>query len=97
MIEVHNLASVSVLGKDIPGNWDGSSDSITISKEVNGEKETCTLTDYWKDVQKKSLLFKENILLITQMFDNRVKAFMKNVFLSPLIKHYSYRIEFQVR
>ena len=86
------------LSLDIPGNWDGSPDSITISKEVNGKKATYTLTDYWKNnVQNKSQLFKENIFLITQMFDNRVKSFMKNVFLCPLIKHYSYRIEFQVR
>ena len=52
---------------DIPVNWDGSPDSITISKEVNGKKATYTLTDYWKNnVQNKSQLFKENIFLITQ-------------------------------
>ena len=79
----------------IPDDWDGHADSILIENK-NGRVKT--LTEYWtNNVKSKSLLFKENILLITQMFDNRVKAFVKNVFLSSLIKHHSYRIEFQAR
>ena len=78
----------------IPVDWDGSADSISVSKG----NEEMNLTEFWdKHVQNKSVLFKENILLITQMFDNRVKSFMKNIFLTSMIKHYAFRIEFQVR
>ena len=82
----------------IPVDWDGKAESIRVSKLVDNEEIQLNLIEYWnKYVQNKSILFKENILLITQMFDNRVKSFMKNVFLTSMIKHYAYRIEFQVR
>ena len=42
-------------------------------------------------------LFKENIFLITQMFDNRVKSFIKNILLKSDIELYSQRIEYQIR
>ena len=72
--------------------WDGQEDSI----HVNG----IPLKEFCAGLKNKSLLFQENVILITQMFDNRVKAFIKNVFASNKsypIKHYAYRIEFQVK
>ena len=72
--------------------WDGEEDSIFVND--------IPLKEYCAGLNNKSLLFQENVILITQMFDNRVKAFIKNVFASNKsypIKHYSYRIEFQVK
>ena len=71
------------------GSWDGEASTI----EVDG----IPLEEFFEKIPKKSDFYKDEILLVTQMFDNRVKAFLKNIFLSNAIAHYSYRIEFQVR
>ena len=42
-------------------------------------------------------LLKDHYVLITRMFDNRVKAFIKNILMKHQVKWYCYRIEFQVR
>ena len=68
--------------------WDGSSGSILIDGIP---------LDEYMEIVPKSLLFKDEVILITQMFDNKVKAFIKNVFKSSAIKFYTFRIEFQVR
>ena len=61
----------------------------------------------WKYVnevmsQRKHELFEENILLLTRMFDERVKSFMKEIILANgqnqvKLRYYSYRVEFQAR
>ena len=61
----------------------------------------------WKYVNEdmacsKHELFRESTFLITIMFDERVKSFMKNILMAngknqvPL-RYYSYRVEFQAR
>ena len=71
------------------GSWDGEVSSIKI--------DNMPLDEYLEKMSNKSELFHDEVVLITQMFDNRAKAFMKNIFKSDAILHYAYRIEFQVR
>ena len=78
----------------IPPEWDGEADSIMVETPNEGLQ---TLTQFWKGLKNPSTLFSDNIILLVQMFDSRVKAFMKNIFLTEEIKHYSFRIEFQIR
>ena len=40
---------------------------------------------------------KKHYVLITRMFDNQVKAFMKNILSKHRVAYYCYRIEFQAR
>ena len=49
-------------------------------------------------VDRFALLLYDSFLLITRLFDNRVKSFINNILMSnDSVEHYSYRIEFQVR
>ena len=46
----------------------------------------------------KAKFYKDEFLLITRIFDNRVKAFISTILMAnPDVEHYSYRIEFQMR
>ena len=50
--------------------------------------------------QKK--LLEDEVVIITRIFDNRVKAFIKNILLSKdndriPVEYYTYRVEFQAR
>ena len=70
--------------------WDGTGDSI----EVDG----MTLTEFKeKKLKNMTSFLKDEFVHITRMFDNRLKAFIKNILLTSGIEHYCYRIEFQVR
>ena len=69
--------------------WDGESSSI----QIDG----LPFDEFYKKMPNKTKLFQEEVILITQMFDNRVKSFIKNIFKSNAIKFYTFRIEFQVR
>ena len=74
--------------------WDGRADSILVNDGI--EEVPLPMFQF----KNKTKLFQENVLLITQMYDNRVKSFIKCIFKSNKnfpIKHYSYRIEFQMR
>ena len=61
----------------------------------------------WKYVSEDMLcskheLFKESTFLITIMFDERVKSFIKNILMANAddqvkFRYYSYRVEFQAR
>ena len=73
--------------------WDGKEDSIFINDEP--------LSEFKKSVNWSEKL-RKNIMLITQMFDSRVKAFVKNILMglgegTVPISHFSYRVEFQAR
>ena len=50
-----------------------------------------------KFIRNKSAFFKKHFFLITRMFDNRVKAFLKLLLATGKVDYYSYRIEFQLR
>ena len=69
--------------------WDGKGSSILI--------DGIPFDEFYEMMPNKTLLFKDEVILITQMFDNRVKSFINNIFKSNAIKYYTFRIEFQVR
>ena len=70
--------------------WDGTGDSIFV--------DGMTLTQFVEEKVKNMTSFlKDEFVHITRMFDNRLKAFIKNILLTSGIEHYCYRIEFQVR
>ena len=48
-------------------------------------------------IRNKSIFFKKHFFMITRMFDNRVKAFLKLLLADGKVAYYSYRIEFQLR
>ena len=48
--------------------------------------------------RNKHKFYKDHYLLITRIFDNRVKSFINNILMADeFVENYSYRIEFQVR
>ena len=55
------------------------------------------LPTYKEGIRNKSDFFKKHFFLITRMFDNRVKAFIKLLLADGKVDYYSYRIEFQLR
>ena len=69
--------------------WDGDSSTIKI--------DDIPMNEFLEKMPNKSQLFQDEVVLITQMFDNRVKSFINNVFKSSAIKYYTFRIEFQAR
>lgn len=92
-----NVESMEVQYGNENEPWDGYDDTI----KING-------VNFW-DFMKKQKLSKNDILmdhvvLITRIFDNRLKSFFKNIVMKsdpntiePAFKYYSYRIEFQAR
>ena len=89
----HVLASVLQKdGKDVTIKSDDNQESV--SYFVNG----MPLEEYrQKFIKSMTNLLKKHYVLITRMFDNQVKAFMKNILLKHQVSYYSYRIEFQAR
>ena len=77
------------------GNWNGTDNDIL----VNG----MPLWEYVKSRRESnSELLMNYIVLVTRIFDDRVKSFMKHMVMKndldePNFKYYSYRIEFQAR
>ena len=81
---------------EIPKDWDGSDEALL----VEGVPLWQYVNHHMKE--KKHELFKDNIFLITIIYDARVKTFLKNILMGygrdqvPM-SYYSYRVEFQVR
>ena len=79
--------------------WSGNDDDII----VHHDKGTDKLNDFLEKMDcTKNQLLKDNVFLITRMFDDRVKSFIKNILMGPgkdkvPLKYYSYRIEIQAR
>ena len=69
--------------------WDGVNSSI----QIDG----VPFDEFYEKMPNKTELFKDEVILITQMFDNKLKSLMNNIFKSNAIKYYTFRIEFQVR
>ena len=75
------------------GEWNGTDNDILINGKpfweyINSRKES------------KSQFLMDYIVLVTRIFDDRVKSFMKHVVMKngkPLFSYYSYRVEFQAR
>merc|ERR1711884_368409 len=83
---------------EIPDNWNGNEAELKVAG---------TGLELWEFINgitpdSKNDLFKDYTLLITRLFDARVKSFIKNILMEggkgkiPL-KFYSYRVEFQAR
>ena len=77
------------------GEWNGTDNDIL----VNGKP----LWEYLMSrKESKNELLMNYIVLVTRIFDNRVKSFMKNIVMKngdgePIFQYYSYRVEFQAR
>ena len=71
-----------------PG-WENDETKIKIDKTP--------LPEYKKKIRNKSEFFKKHFLLITRIFDNRVKAFISLLKATGKVDNYTYRIEFQLR
>ena len=88
---------------DTDGNWDGREETIFIEEYENGEmKSSRNLTEYmdyylYKKKISKTDFFKDHFVLITRIFDKRVKDFLSLVLMKKGIEHYCYRVEFQMR
>ena len=68
--------------------WDGKESSILIDDVPLSEmRNRVPITDK----------LKKNILLVTQMFDNRVKAFINRILKKSGVELYAYRLEWQIR
>ena len=79
-----------------PENYDGHLESMLVEGiplwEYVNEEMSCS----------KHELFRESSFLITRMFDERVKSFIKNILMANAddqakFSYYSYRVEFQAR
>ena len=92
-----------------PKNWEGEAEQITIQQvnehghleEINGKWEQ-TLPAYqkWYLEQNKISMtdfLKDHFILITRIFDKRVKDFITEVMKKKGIVNYCYRVEFQMR
>ena len=70
--------------------WENDENKI----EIDGVPLPKYKEDNWRN---KSQDYKNNFLLITRIFDNKVKAFVKLLTGSGEVEHFAYRIEFQIR
>ena len=80
--------------------WEENEDNIEIYfKGWENDRSKIESLKKFKDTQKdKHKFYKDHFLLITRLFDNRVKAFINNILIANEdVEHFSYRIEFQVR
>ena len=68
--------------------WNGQEKDILIDE--------IPLPEFKKTISNMSSFYQDHIVLVTLMFDNRVKAFLKSMF-GDDIDHYTYRIEWQMR
>ena len=77
--------------------WESDEEKIMIYSngwEVDKINKIKNLPDYKEnDIKNKHKFYKDHFLLITRLFDNRVKAFINHILMAnPSIEHYSYRI-----
>ena len=96
LLELKNLESLREMktlefiirhgSKDDGSDWDGTDDQIF----VNGVK----LWDFIEQQKEsKNEFLKDQVVLITRLFDNRVKAFINNILMAnEHVEHYSYTI-----
>ena len=89
-----------------PEKWDGEEDSIFVTdpQTENSEQpiKNMPLPEYRKKIIPKRFgnmtnFIKDHFLLITRIFDNRVKAFIKNIIMAKDVEFYTYRVEMQGR
>ena len=85
----------------IPEDWNGNENEILV---VEDGKEGVPLWTYVNDVmsQPKHNLFADFMVLMTRMFDKRVKTFIQHILMGHgedkiSFEYYVYRVEFQAR
>ena len=78
--------------------WSGNDADIFVKY---GDGEEMPLWDFVDSLQKsRHELLHDHVMVITRIFDHRVKSFIKNILMGPgkdkfPISYYTYRVEFQ--
>ena len=85
------VSILNTMGKNITYDkgWEEDENMIKI--------DNVPLPEYKKKIRNKTDFFKKHFMLITRIFDNRIKAFLKLLTSTGMVEHYTYRIEFQLR
>ena len=84
-----------------PDKGDGSKVKVEVKSKIDSK--WIPLEDFLEDEADKSRhdYVRENVITLSRLFNQRVKAFMKNIVMaknSPMCVHrYSYKVEFQNR
>ena len=93
-------------------DWNGSADTVLIcltpeeleddnelfTEEATIDEVYITLSEYKeKYIKNVTEFFKDHYVLLTRIFDDRVKNFLKNILMLQGVAYYAYRIEFQMR
>ena len=74
-------------------DWEFDDNLILV---VTKDGKEIPLPEFMKN-EPKAKFYKDEFLLITRIFDNRVKAFINNILMAnPDVEHFSYCIELQV-
>ena len=79
-------------------NWSGNDADIFVKY---GDGEEMPLWDFVDSLQKsRHEILHDHVMVITRIFDHRVKSFIKNILMGPgkdklPISYYTYRVEFQ--
>ena len=80
--------------------WEESDENIEVyfMGWENDHRKIESLKNFKETQKDKHKFYKDHFLLITRLFDNRVKAFVNNILMANEdVEHFSYRIEFQIR
>ena len=76
-------------------------DKVTVKTDKDGRNiftvNNTPMKEYKDTINNMSKFLKPYHFMITRMFDDRVKSFVKNILLKHKVAHYTYRVEFQVR
>ena len=78
--------------------WDGKWDSIEIKHKDSGDEGPFVPLPQFNErhMRSQTAFFRDHYILVTRMFDSRVKAFITSI-LKHKVAYYSYRVEFQAR
>ena len=72
-------------------DWEYDENIILIVHQKDGKMQETPLPEYMKN-ETKHKFYKDEFLLITRIFDNRVKAFISYILTANAnVEHYSYR------
>ena len=73
-------------------DWEYDDNLILVVHKKDGKIQETPLPEYMEN-EVKSKFYKDEFLLITRIFDNRVKAFISHILMANAdVEHYSYRI-----
>ena len=70
-------------------DWDGQATNVLVND--------VTLPEYIEhNIKSMPQFLKNHYVLINRMFDNHVKAFIKNILMYDDVEYSTYRVEFQI-